>query len=195
VRLKGGDPFVFGRGGEEALALAEAGVPFEVVPGVSAAVAAPELAGIPVTHRGLASAFTVVSGHAESAWKPVLSGIAPGSHTIVVLMGLASRAAVAAFLLERGWAARTPVALLFAASTPDAFTWRGRLDTLGSAAAVPEGLEGAPATLVIGEVVTLASRIASGVPSVFPSKKSFSSSASRNADSRIHERSARAAQS
>ena len=80
VRLKGGDPFVFGRGGEEALALVAAGVPCEVVPGVSSAVAAPALAGIPVTHRGLASAFVVVSGHAESAWRPVLDGLAPGGH-------------------------------------------------------------------------------------------------------------------
>ena len=72
VRLKGGDPFVFGRGGEEALALAAAGVPFEVVPGVTSAIAAPALAGIPVTHRGLASGFVVVSGHAEDAYRPVL---------------------------------------------------------------------------------------------------------------------------
>ena len=71
VRLKGGDPFVFGRGGEEALALSAAGLPFEVVPGVSSAVAAPALAGIPVTHRGMASGFVVVSGHAEEAYRPI----------------------------------------------------------------------------------------------------------------------------
>ena len=78
VRLKCGDPFVFGRGGEEALALAAAGVPCEVIPGISSAIAVPLLAGIPVTHRGLASAFLVVSGHAESAFGPVLGSLEPG---------------------------------------------------------------------------------------------------------------------
>ena len=75
VRLKGGDPFVFGRGGEEALALRAAGVRFEVIPGVSSAIAAPALSGIPVTHRGVASAFTVIAGHAPGSYEPVLDGI------------------------------------------------------------------------------------------------------------------------
>ena len=79
VRLKCGDPFVFGRGGEEALALARAGVPFEIVPGVSTAVAAPELAGIPVTHRGLASSFLVVTGHHEATYAPILDGLPPAA--------------------------------------------------------------------------------------------------------------------
>ena len=78
VRLKCGDPYVFGRGGEEALALARAGIPFEIVPGVSSAVAAPALAGIPVTHRGLASSFAVVTGHHEATYGPLLDGFAPG---------------------------------------------------------------------------------------------------------------------
>src|ERR671911_546996 len=82
-----GDPFVFGRGGEEALALAAAGVAFEVVPGVTSAIAAPALAGIPVTHRGAASAFVTVSGHDERAWAPVVEGLPPHSATIVVMMG------------------------------------------------------------------------------------------------------------
>ena len=96
VRLKGGDPFVFGRGGEEALALRAAGVPFEVIPGVSASIAAPALAGIPVTHRGVASAFTVVSGHAASAYEPVLDSMRPGAMTLVLLMAVAAQQEIAA---------------------------------------------------------------------------------------------------
>jgi uroporphyrin-III C-methyltransferase/precorrin-2 dehydrogenase/sirohydrochlorin ferrochelatase len=156
VRLKCGDPFVLGRGGEEALALAEAGIPFDVVPGVSSAVAAPALSGIPVTHRGLSSAFVVVSGHAESAWGPVLDGLAPQSLTVVVLMGLGARAAIAARLLARGWAASTPAAACLAAGAVDASTWHGRLAELGTA---PLDAEGAPGTLVIGAVVSVATAL------------------------------------
>jgi uroporphyrin-III C-methyltransferase / precorrin-2 dehydrogenase / sirohydrochlorin ferrochelatase len=159
VRLKGGDPFVFGRGGEEALALVEAGVPFEVVPGVSSAVAAPALAGIPVTHRGLSSAFAVVSGHAEDAYRPVLESLRPHSLTVVVLMGLRSRGQVAGILLERGWAASTPAAILLAASTARQHVWRGTLGALGPAP-LPEALLDAPGTLVVGEVVSLAEALA-----------------------------------
>ena len=156
VRLKSGDPFVFGRGGEEALALAAAGVPCEVVPGVSAAVAGPALSGIPVTHRGLASAFLVVSGHAASAYAPVLGSIAPGSATVVVLMGLASRARVAAFLLSREWPAETPAAVVLSAATAASYTWRGTLDALGSCA-LPE--REAPGLLVIGAAVSVADKL------------------------------------
>jgi uroporphyrin-III C-methyltransferase / precorrin-2 dehydrogenase / sirohydrochlorin ferrochelatase len=155
VRLKGGDPFVFGRGGEEALALAAAGVPFEVVPGVSSAVAAPALAGIPVTHRGLSSGFVAVSGHAEAAYGPVLGSLAPRSATVVVLMGLGNRAAVASLLLARGWPAATPAAIVFDASGPAQDVWRGTLAGLGTAI-VPENAEAAPGTLVIGDVAALA---------------------------------------
>src|SRR5262249_13007982 len=88
VRLKGGDPFVFGRGGEEVLALRRAGVPCEVIPGVSSALAAPSAAGIPVTHRGVASAFLVVSGHDEDGFASAVSQMVPNGLTIVVLMGL-----------------------------------------------------------------------------------------------------------
>jgi len=159
VRLKGGDPFVFGRGGEEALALAAAGLAFEVVPGVSSALAAPALAGVPVTHRGLSSALLVVSGHADAAWRPALSTLAPLSATVVVLMGLATRAAVATLLVEQGWPRDTPAAVLWAASTARAARWRGPLAGLG-AADVPKGCEDAPATLVIGRVVALAGVLA-----------------------------------
>ncbi len=159
VRLKGGDPFVFGRGGEEALALAEAGIPFEVVPGISSAVAAPALAGIPVTHRGLSAGFAVVSGHAESAWRPALESLAPDSLTVVVLMGLGSRAAVARRLLDRGWAPATPAAIVWAASRAEGSTWRGTLAELSTASPPPEA-EDAPGTIVIGEVVSLAEALA-----------------------------------
>jgi uroporphyrin-III C-methyltransferase/precorrin-2 dehydrogenase/sirohydrochlorin ferrochelatase len=155
VRLKGGDPFVLGRGGEEALALAAAGVPFEVVPGVSAAIAAPALAGIPVTHRGMAAAFVVVSGHDPAAWRPVLSSLAPASATVVVLMGLAARADIAREMRARGWPNRTPAAVLWGAGTSAAARWIGDLAGLGEAPTPPEALQ-APGTLVVGAVVALA---------------------------------------
>jgi len=172
VRLKCGDPFLLGRGGEEALALAAAGVDFEVVPGVSAAVAAPGLAGIPVTHRGLASGFVVVSGHAESAYGEVLDSLAPHSLTVVVLMGLAARAAVAARLLARGWSPLTPAAVVRGASTADAQTWTGTLGALGTA---PLGGESeAPGTIVVGAVVSLAAVL--GDAKQAPSADSFRAS-------------------
>jgi uroporphyrin-III C-methyltransferase / precorrin-2 dehydrogenase / sirohydrochlorin ferrochelatase len=160
VRLKCGDPFVFGRGGEEALALAQAGVPFEVVPGLTTAVSAPALAGIPVTHREASSALVVVSGHAPSAWRPVLGALAPHTATVVVLMGLAGRAELGPALLQRGWSGRTPAAILWAAGSKRALTWIGTLAELGQAP-TPPGAEGAPGTLCIGEVVGVAERIAS----------------------------------
>ena len=155
VRLKAGDPFVLGRGGEEALALEAAGIAYEVVPGLSSAIAAPALAGIPVTHRGLASGFCVVSGHAESAFAPILDGIAPNAMTIVVLMGVKNRAAIAARLVARGWAPSTPAALIHGASQADSITWIGDLATVGDAAFATE----LPAVLVIGSVVSIASQI------------------------------------
>ncbi len=152
VRLKCGDPFVFGRGGEEALALAGAGIPFEVVPGVTSALAAPALAGIPVTHRGLASAFVVFSGHAAAAFAPVVDALEPQTLTLVVLMGLGQRAELARRLLARGWAAETPAAVCLAAGTAGASTWRGTLSALG---AVPLEPAEAAGTIVIGAVAAL----------------------------------------
>jgi len=158
VRLKSGDPFVFGRGGEEALALAAAGVPCEVVPGVSAAVAGPALAGIPVTHRGTVSAFLVVSGHAETAFAPALGSLAPGAATVVVLMGIATRAAIVALLLSRGWNPQTRAAVLLSASTAEARSWRGTLATLG-ACELPEMYSDLPGLLVIGATVAVAEQL------------------------------------
>lgn len=154
VRLKGGDPFVFGRGAEEARALALAGIPCEVVPGVTSAVAAAELAGIPVTHRGVASGFLVLSGHTgepfdETASEEILRGVQPGSVTLVVMMGLNGREEILASLLAHGWQRQTPAAIICGASTPDAWTWIGTLQQLPSAVP-PAGL---PGVLVIGEVI------------------------------------------
>jgi uroporphyrin-III C-methyltransferase/precorrin-2 dehydrogenase/sirohydrochlorin ferrochelatase len=153
VRLKCGDPFVFGRGGEEAQVLAAAGVPFEVVPGISSAIAAPALAGIPVTHRGLAAGFAVVSGHREATYGPILDGIAPGSLTLVLLMGVAARGAIAGRLVARGWSPETPAAVLLGASREGAFGWTGPLRELGGAPLPPESE--LPGTLVVGEVAAL----------------------------------------
>jgi uroporphyrin-III C-methyltransferase/precorrin-2 dehydrogenase/sirohydrochlorin ferrochelatase len=154
VRLKCGDPFVFGRGGEEALALAAAGVPCEIVPGLSSATAAPLLAGIPVTHRGLASAFVVVSGHVESAYGPVLRSLQPGSATLVVLMGLANRAAIVETLVESGWPARTSAAVLVGVSRAGESVWHGTLEGLRTADALDPG--DLPGIIVVGAVTALA---------------------------------------
>ena len=151
VRLKGGDPFVFGRGGEEALALVAAGVPFEIVPGVSSAIAAPALAGIPVTHRGTSAAFVVVSGHAVEAYEPVLASLAPHSATVVVLMGIASIPAISGCLLARGWSSATPAAIVSGAATADTQVWNGTIADLVHGA--PERPGEAPGTVVIGDVV------------------------------------------
>jgi uroporphyrin-III C-methyltransferase/precorrin-2 dehydrogenase/sirohydrochlorin ferrochelatase len=150
VRLKGGDPFVFGRGGEEALALRAAGVPFDVVPGISSAVAAPALAGIPVTHRGVASALMIVSGHDEDAFAAAIGGLSPVGVTLVVLMGVLRRAALASLLIERGWPRDTPAALVSDASRPEQQVWRGTLDDLATDRSEVSG--DAPAAIVVGEV-------------------------------------------
>jgi uroporphyrin-III C-methyltransferase/precorrin-2 dehydrogenase/sirohydrochlorin ferrochelatase len=155
VRLKCGDPFVFGRGGEEAQALAAAGVPFELVPGVTSAVAAPALAGIPVTHRGLSAGFAVIAGHSEATYGPLVDGLAPGALTLVVLMGVGERARIAARLRARGWPDDTPAAILLGASRGDAATWRGPLSALGDAALPPDRAH-LPGTLVVGAVAALA---------------------------------------
>jgi uroporphyrin-III C-methyltransferase/precorrin-2 dehydrogenase/sirohydrochlorin ferrochelatase len=154
VRLKCGDPFVFGRGGEEALALAEAGIPFEVVPGVSSAIAAPALAGIPVTHRGLAGGFAVVSGHAEESYGPLLDGFSPERLTVVVLMGVSERGGIARRLLARGWSGATPAAIVLGAASARSFTWTGTLAKLGEAWIPPDRTH-LPGTLVVGAVAAL----------------------------------------
>jgi uroporphyrin-III C-methyltransferase/precorrin-2 dehydrogenase/sirohydrochlorin ferrochelatase len=154
VRLKGGDPFVFGRGGEEAMALRAAGVPFDIVPGVTSAIAAPALAGIPLTHRGVAAAFLVVSGHDEEVFAACIGELAPASATLVILMGVGRQEALAGRLLARGWPAATPAAIVVEASLPSQQVWRGSLGDLASGGGRFE-FQG-PATIVVGAVAGLA---------------------------------------
>src|SRR5829696_6895827 len=120
VRLKGGDPFVFGRGGEEAHALRAAGVACEIVPGITSAVAAPAAAGIPVTHRGLSAHFTVVTGHRQHGELPInWRALAEGGGTLIVLMGVSQRGIIADELMAGGLSASTPVAAVRRASTTE----------------------------------------------------------------------------
>jgi len=156
VRLKGGDPYVFGRGGEEAIACAEAGVPVRVVPGVTSAVAAPALAGIPVTHRGVAHEFTVVSGHVAPDNPASLvdwAALARMRGTVVVLMGLKNLPLIAEALLKHGRHEDTPAAIVQEGSTE---AQRSLRSTLGSVAAdaAAAGIR-PPAVVVIGEVAAI----------------------------------------
>lgn len=163
VRLKGGDSFVFGRGGEEALALEAAGIPFEIVPGVSAAIAAPALGGIPITHRGISSAALIINGSDPVEFERITAGLAPGSCTLVVMMGFRTREALADALIDRGWPAATPAAIVVGASTAHEFTWRGSLSELAIAAIAPSSRD-RPGTLIIGGVASLQLRLTNGVP-------------------------------
>ncbi len=155
VRLKGGDPFVFGRGGEEAMALRAAGVTFEVVPGVTSAVAAPAFAGVPVTHRGLAGWFTVVAGHRRSVDLPAGEGgtnweaLASAGGTIVVLMGAAHRRRWAGRLMGGGLPASTPVMAVQWGTHSYQSVLRTTLGELPEAPVAP------PVTIVVGQVAAL----------------------------------------
>jgi uroporphyrin-III C-methyltransferase len=162
LRLKGGDPFVFGRGGEEALALAGAGVPFRVVPGITSGIGGLAYAGIPLTHRMLSPSVALVTGHGGSGAPRDLdwAALARGARTIVLYMALARLAAIAQALITAGRDADEPVALL-----SDATTARQRCvrTTLGRAAADAAILEpGAPTLIVIGPVVGLGALLATG---------------------------------
>jgi uroporphyrinogen III methyltransferase/synthase len=151
VRLKGGDPFVFARGGEEAAALADAGVAFEIVPGITSAIAVPAYAGVPVTHRGLSTSFTVVTGH-EDPWAATETdwdAVARVGGTIVVLMGAATRGAIAQRLMDAGLPSTTPVASVQWGTRPEQRSVRTTLGGLAAADIV------APATIVIGAVAAL----------------------------------------
>lgn len=160
-RLKGGDPFVFGRGGEEAAHLRERGVPFVIVPGISSSIGGPAYAGIPVTDRSCASSFAVITGH-EDPTKPESAldweGIARGADTLVFLMGLANLPDIAAKLIEHGRPATTPVAAIQQATTPHQRVVVGTLKDIAAKVAVA-GLE-SPVLTVVGEVVALRSKLA-----------------------------------
>jgi uroporphyrinogen III methyltransferase / synthase len=161
VRLKGGDPFVFGRGGEEAQALAEAGVRFEIVSGVTSAIAAPACAGIPVTHRAYSAAFTVATGH-EDPEKTVSSldwsTLTAANHTLVVLMASRKLAEIAHALVMHGMPPSTPAAVVQNGTLPDQRTAVGTLATIADDAA--RARIAAPAVFVVGGVVAMRERIA-----------------------------------
>jgi uroporphyrinogen III methyltransferase/synthase len=152
VRLKGGDPLLFGRGGEEALALARAGVPYEIVPGVSSALAAPAYAGIPLTQRGIASSVAIVAGHCARECNRLHITTA-GADTIVVLMGLANMRLIARRLIEAGRAVDTPAAAIQWATHGNQRVITGTLGTLPDA--MGRHALSPPAVIVVGEVVRL----------------------------------------
>jgi len=153
VRLKGGDPFVFGRGGEEAEALLEAGIPFEVVPGVSSVVAVPAYAGIPITHRKLSSSFAVITGHEACKAEPSVDWghLATAVDTLVILMGLKNLPVIVAKLLAHGRPPETPVALIRWGTTESQETLTGTLADVSDKAAFLKP----PVVVVIGNVVAL----------------------------------------
>jgi uroporphyrinogen III methyltransferase/synthase len=159
VRLKGGDPFVFGRGSEEAEALRAAGIAYEVVPGITSAIAVPAYAGIPVTHRGLATHFTVVTGHEDptkGASDVDWAALARAGGTLVLLMGVRGLPAISAALIAGGRAATTPAAVIARGTTPAQTVVTGTLDTIAALAADVSP----PAITVVGEVAGLRDAIA-----------------------------------
>ncbi len=154
VRLKGGDPFIFGRGGEELEACREAGIEIQIVPGVTAALAASASAGAPLTHRGLAQAVTFVTGHAAKGNEADLdwASLAKVNHTVVIYMGLSMAALIATRLMDAGRAGSTPALIVENASRADERRVITTLDGLADAAAALDG----PAMLIVGEAMELA---------------------------------------
>lgn len=160
VRLKGGDPFVFGRGGEEALALVEAGIKWEIVPGVSAGAAVAAYAGIPITHRGLSSSVSFVTGHEDPA-KTVSAiewhHLANGAGTLVIFMGVAKIGEIVGCLIKHGRPAETPVAVIRRGTNISQQVWVSNLAHVESLAQREKITS--PALIVIGEVVRLRERL------------------------------------
>jgi len=161
VRLKGGDPFVFGRGGEEALALAQAGIPFEIVPGISSAIAVPAYAGIPVTHRDYVSSVTIVTGHdgeSRNTTSVPWETLAKVGGTLVILMGVKGLAEITARLMAGGLACSVPVALIQEGASQKQRLVTGTLENIAERAATAKIQ--APAVIVIGTVVSLSDALA-----------------------------------
>ncbi|MDQ6422239.1 uroporphyrinogen-III C-methyltransferase [Paenibacillus sp. LHD-117] len=160
TRLKGGDPFVFGRGGEEAAYLAERGIGFEIVPGISSSIAAPAYAGIPVTHRKVAASFAVITGHecVDKTGASVDWSWAAGAETLVVLMGLQQLPRITERLIANGKSPDTPIALIQSGSRDEQRVVVGTLQDIG---ANPEtGELSSPVSIVIGPVVELREQLA-----------------------------------
>jgi len=160
VRLKGGDPFIFGRGGEEAEELAEAGIPFEVVPGITSAIAAPAYAGIPLTHRAYTSTVAFITGHedptkedSQIAWDKIATGIG----TLVFLMGVGNLSRIASELMKNGRSPQTPVALIRWGTLPEQETYLGTLATIGKVAETRKVKP--PVVILVGEVAGLRDKL------------------------------------
>lgn len=184
VRLKGGDPFIFGRGGEELEACRAAGVECVVIPGVTAALAASAAAGAPLTHRGMAQAVIFVTGHAMGGFAPDLdwASLAKGNQSVVFYMSLTTAAAVSENLIEAGRAAMTPALIVENASLPNE---RRVVTTLGGLGAATSGITG-PALLIVGEAMSLARSSAS-----FPTRGGGDAESDRDAASKAVARESR----
>lgn len=159
VRLKGGDPFVFGRGGEEAAFLAEHGVPFEIIPGITSGIAAPAYAGIPVTHRDHSASFAIVTGHRREGEKEdqKWAALANGIDTLAIYMGVKNLPYIQQRLIENGKSPQTPAALVHWGTTKAQRTVTGTLATIADIAQA-EGVTN-PSMIVIGEVVRLREKL------------------------------------
>jgi len=181
VRLKGGDPFVFGRGGEEALALAAAGFAFEIVPGISSAIAAPAYAGIPVTQRGVATSFTVVTGHSCDESSGTDWAALAQMPTLIVLMGVGNIETIAAKLIKAGRAATIPAAAIQWGTTDDQQVVCASLETIADEIRVAK--ISAPAVIVIGEVAALHEELSWFQPAI----NSMADSGVANSERRIEE--------
>jgi len=152
VRLKGGDPLIFGRGGEEAAALVAAGIAYEIVPGISAAIGAAASASIPLTHRGVSASLTLVSAHRMDGEPDVLSTLPTGG-TLAIYMGATRLAAVAETLVRSGWSGDTPVAVIASATRPEEHVITATLETLADVHAPT------PAIVIVGKVVDVAGEL------------------------------------